>query len=123
MTINKVIENKTNMNSEETQPPASLSASTSSTDWEYIRVEVTRSQSTQLFMKVPKDWRPSGRAYDYKLMGMAAKETTENYDWDDYGWEDTIEVQSYKPVDAKEAESYSIFDVRPHLPNTKSPRA
>ena len=97
-----------------------LRAAPCSADWEYICVEVTRSESTDLYLKVPKGWRPSGR--DYKLMGRAAKETTSDSDWDSYGWENDVEVQGHKPVDAKEAEQYQIFDVLPLLPNDQAER-
>ena len=51
------------------------------------------------------------------MMGRAAKETTSDSDWDSYGWENDVEVQGHKPVDAKEAEQYRIFDALPLLPN------
>lgn len=106
------------MKTTETQPPASLGAATGSADWEYICVEVSRSEITDLYLKVPKGWRPSGR--DYKMMGRAAKETTSDSDWDNYGWENDVKVLGQKPVDATEAEQYQIFDARPLLPNDES---
>jgi hypothetical protein len=108
------------MNTPETQPPASLGAAPCSADWEYICVEVTRTESTDLYLKVPKGWRPSGR--DYKLMGRAANATTRDGDWDKYGWENEVDVQGHKPVDAKEAEQYLTFDARPYLPNNELSR-
>ncbi len=103
------------MNTPQTSTPDSLGAATGSADWEYICVEVTRTESTDLYLKVPKGWRPTGR--DYKLMGRAAKKTTRDGDWDNYGWENDVEVQGHKPVDAKEAEQFQTFDACPHLPN------
>jgi hypothetical protein len=82
-------------------------------EYEYIQVQVIRSESTDLYLKVPKGWRPSGR--NRKLLGVAAKETTSDFDWDNFGWENDIDVQGYKPVDAKEAELYKVFDVMPYL--------
>jgi hypothetical protein len=105
----------------ETQPKPEaglpLGAAHVSADWEYICVEVTRTESTDLYLKVPKVWRPARR--DYKLMGRAAKETTRDGDWDNYGWENEVDVQGHKPVDAKEAEQYLTFDARPYLPNAE----
>lgn len=86
-----------------------------SAEWEYLCVEVTRSESTDLYLKVPKGWRPSGR--DHVMIGRAAKQTTTDSDWDNYGWEQDVEVQGYKPVEASEAEEYRIFDTLPLLPN------
>lgn len=103
---------------EKPSTPDELGAAPCSADWEYICVEVTRSESTDLYLKVPKGWRPSGR--DYKMMGRAAKETTSDSDWDRYGWENDVEVQGHKPVDAKEAEQYRVFDARDLLkPNSQ----
>lgn len=52
------------------------------------------------------------------MIGRAAKQTTTDSDWDNYGWEKDVEVQGYKPVEASEAEQYRIFDTLPLLPNT-----
>jgi hypothetical protein len=87
-------------------------------EWEYLLVEVSRSESTELYLKVPKGWRPSGR--DSRLLGKAASDTTRDSDWDNYGWEQCVEVQGCQLVDAKEAEQYQTFDVRPHLLNAAS---
>lgn len=51
------------------------------------------------------------------MIGRAAKQTTTDWDWDNYGWEQDVEVQGYKPVEASEAEEYRIFDTLPLLPN------
>lgn len=83
-------------------------------DWEYIRVEVTRTESTSLYLKVPKGWRPSGIYRE--LMGHAAKETTTKADWDNSGWESSVEAQGHKLVDAEEAEQYQVFDLLPLMP-------
>ena len=81
----------------------------------YLRVEVTRLQGTELYLKIPKGWRPSNRR-DYELLGKAAAETTDNDDWDngdDPGWENTLEIQSYTPISKEEAEQYEIYEIKP----------
>jgi len=88
--------------------------------FEFLRVEVTRAQGSQLYMKVPKGWRPTGR--NSRVLGKAAKETTERSDWDDYGWEQTVEMQSCAVVDEKEARGYALYEVKPEAssPNVRA---
>jgi hypothetical protein len=82
-------------------------------DFEYLKVEVTRTESTDLYLKVPKGWRPS---WGYgKMMAKAAKETTTESDWDGHDLEQTIEIQGHGPVEAEEALDYSVFDVVEYL--------
>lgn len=80
-------------------------------EFEFLRVEVTRAQGTELYIKVPKGWRPTGR--NSRVLGKAAKETTERSDWDDYGWEQTVEMQSCAVVDEKEARAFALYEVKP----------
>jgi len=82
-------------------------------EWDYICVEVIRHESTDVYLKVPKGWRPSGR--DYKLLGRAAKETTRDHDWDKYGWENAVEVNGFKVVEEQEARQYEVFNALHHL--------
>lgn len=77
---------------------------------EFLRVEVSRKQYATLYLKVPKGWRPKGK--DRKILEEAAKETVDNYDWDDFGWEFTIEMESWKTCDEREATSYSFFTIK-----------
>lgn len=82
-------------------------------EFEYIEVKVSRSEVTSVFLKVPKGWKPQGK--DYKLIGRAAKETTEDCDWDNWLWEQNVDIISVKPATEGEALSYSVFDAIPHL--------
>jgi hypothetical protein len=82
-------------------------------EFEYIEVEVSRSEVTSVFLKVPKGWKPSGK--DYKLIGRAAKETTEDSDWDKWLWEQNVDIIRCKPATEKDALSYSVFDATPYL--------
>jgi hypothetical protein len=88
-------------------------------EFEYLRVEVTRTSTTDLFLKVPKGWRPSGR--DSKILGRAAKETTDDSDWDSWRWEDTVEAQGHAVVDADEAELYAVYDAVADLAKRAAP--
>lgn len=93
--------------------PANTQPESKSADWEYIRLAVSRSEWTEIYLKVPKGWRPSGR--DYKLIGQATKETVSDHDWDNYGWENSVDVQEQEPVNEEEANLYKVFDAIPHL--------
>jgi hypothetical protein len=81
------------------------------TEFEYLRVEVSRTEVTELYLKVPKGWKPTG--VNSKILGTAAKETTSDMDWDNDGWEDSVEFQGCSPVDEKEALLYKVFEVKP----------
>jgi hypothetical protein len=87
--------------------------------FEFLRVEVTRTQSTELYLKVPNGWRPRGR--DYKILGKAAKETTDRSDWDDYQWENTVEMQSCSVCQEKEATQFRLYEVKPEASSSPSP--
>lgn len=78
------------------------------TEYEYLCVEVTRSEGTEIYLKVPKGWVPSENDM---VLGRAAKETTTEDDWDKYGWAQAVEWQSHKPVSAEEANQFKVFDV------------
>lgn len=82
---------------------------TTSPEFDYIRVEVTRPQSTELYLKVPKGWMLGRR--DRKLLGIAAKETTDDSDWDSWEWEKTVEIQSSRACTKEEAERYHVCEV------------
>ena len=83
---------------------------------EYLRVEITRTQATEIYLKVPKGWRPSPRS-SQNIIIKAALETTSESDWRSYDWGDRVDVNGWEPVDEKEAKQFQIFDVIPHLDN------
>lgn len=84
-------------------------------DFKYLEVEVTRVEGTTLYLKVPWnfDVKTLRRSSGNKILIDACKETVGDYDWDDFGWEDTLEVQSVKSVEEKEATAYETFEVKP----------
>jgi len=78
--------------------------------FEFLRVEVSRRESTEIYLKVPMGWRPKGR--DYKILGKAAKETTSSCDWDkSYGWENDVEMQSCYVCSPEEANQFFCYTV------------
>ena len=88
-------------------------------EFEYLRVEVTRTETTELYLKVPKGWKPTGR--ESKMLGRAAKATADDSDWENYRWEDTVEAQGHAVVDADEAELYKVYDVVDDLAKRAKP--
>lgn len=88
-------------------------------EFEYLKVEVTRTESTDLYLKVPKGWRPWSR--HHAILGKAARATTDSSDWDSYMWEQTVEAQCCHPCPAEEAEQYRVFDVLEELAKQNPP--
>lgn len=75
----------------------------------FLRVEVTRTSSTELYIEVPDDFKEADLLRKYQSeVGKLAKETTTDCDWDSSEWEDTVEVQSVSAVSEKEAKLYSV---------------
>lgn len=75
----------------------------------FLRVEVTRTSSTELYIEVPDDFKESDLLGKYQSeVGKLSSETTNDYDWDTSEWEDTVEVQSIKVVTEEEARLYSV---------------
>ena len=75
---------------------------------EYIRVEVSRKEYTELYIKVPKGWRPN---FGHRgIITKAIAETRWYSDWDNEGWEDTVKVNWYEPVEKSKADRHGWFD-------------
>lgn len=86
-------------------------------EFEYLRVGISRQTYTDIYLKVPKNWRPTGR--NTRVLGKAAAETTRSSDWDAYGWENTVEMQEHEVVPATEAEQFMVYEIQPPiLPTT-----
>lgn len=76
-------------------------------NFDYIKVDVARLSHTDIYLKVPKNWNPNRNR---KLLGQAAYETTKDYDWDSFGWENNLEVNGWSVVKKEESERYLVFD-------------
>lgn len=75
---------------------------------DYYKIGVSRSTYTEVYIAVPKGEKITHA--DRKLIKTATLETTDNYDWDDYGWENTLEVEEISQVDENEATSYKYYE-------------
>lgn len=80
------------------------------TGYKYVELAITRTESTSVFLKVPKDWKYEYQR-DKKMLVKAVKETVGTYDWDNYGWEHSMEVESQCTVSEDVAYDYKVFDV------------
>jgi len=85
----------------------------------YLEIEVTRTQGSLVFLKVPKDFNHRACVNLKEILAAACVETCSDSDWDANGWEDTVEWQSIKPVTKKEAEAYQMYEVE--SPNDSNP--
>ena len=79
-------------------------------EFKYLEVEVTRTEGTTVYLKVPYDF--DRKKLSTELLAKACEETSEDYDWDDWGWEQTVEWQSVKEVSEKDATAYTVYEVK-----------
>jgi hypothetical protein len=75
---------------------------------DYYRVQVTKHSYTDVYIRVPKGETVTFK--DRKLIKEATVKTTTKYDWDDYGWEDDLEVHEVEKVSEKDATQYTFYD-------------
>jgi len=79
-------------------------------EFKYLEVEVTRTQGTVLYLKVPKNFET--KKLNNKILVDACKGTLAEYEWDEEGWEGTIERQATKEVSENEATAYNVYEVK-----------
>ena len=82
--------------------------------FKYIEVEVTRTEGSIVYLKVPEDFDLDkirrGHGMD-SILVKACKQTLDKGDWDSNGWELDLIWQSIKEVSEKEAKQYDIYEV------------
>lgn len=81
----------------------------------YLEVEITRTQGTLVFLKVPKDFNHRACSNLREILKAAAVETCDESDWrlGSDQWEDSVEWQAIKEVSKAEAEAYAMYEVKP----------
>ncbi len=81
----------------------------------YLAVEITRTQGTLVFLKVPKDFNHRACSNLREILKSAAGETCDESDWrlGSDQWEDSVEWQAIKEVTKAEAEAYAMYEVKP----------
>ena len=75
---------------------------------DYYRVSVIKKSYTDVYIRVPKGEEITFR--DRKLIKEATVKTTTDYDWDDFGWEDDLDVDEVEKVSEKEATQYTYYN-------------
>ena len=83
-----------------------------SEEHEYLKLEVTRTQSTEIYLMVPKGWRPTRE--DRAMIGRAARITTYDSDWDNDPMEECVSVEGCKLI-AEAPCAFEVFDAVAHL--------
>ncbi len=76
------------------------------TETEIIRVTISRSEETDIYLRVPKGWRPDRNS---NVIRSAALDVPD-YDWKKDSWQENIEVHGWKRNAEKEAEGFPVFD-------------
>lgn len=76
----------------------------------FLKVAVTRSSSTDLYIEVPDDFNSSHvmMRKNQQILGEIARVTTDDIDWEDIGWEETVEAHSVVRVTEAEAKQYQV---------------
>ena len=77
-------------------------------EYDYYRVGVAKKSYTDVYIRVPKGETVTFR--DRKLVKEATVKTIDRYGWDDYGWEDDLDIDEVASVDEKEAIVYKFYD-------------
>lgn len=81
-------------------------------EYKYLEVTVIKKSYSTVFLKVKKDFVWNTVRNKCALLGKAAKETCDRFDWDDFGWEDDVEYNEIKLVDEQEALQYKVYEVK-----------
>ena len=82
--------------------------------FKYLEIEVTRLQSSIIYVRVPGDFDKSKLHREHgkdSIISKACQKTLSTYDWDDMGWEQDVECQSVKEVSEQVATAYEVYDV------------
>ena len=79
-----------------------------------FKVSVTKTLTTDIYIQVPDDFdvRDFMRAEYQGELGRIALETTEDYDWDEFEWEKSVEAVHVTPATVGEASDYKVGELR-----------
>jgi len=81
----------------------------------YLKVEVSKTLSSDLCLIVPDNAALGGKSFysffqvlDPEQIQSAVKETIDSYEWEEI---EGIEIQGWKEIPKEEAEQYLVYDV------------
>ena len=74
----------------------------------FLKVQVVKKSHTDVYIEVPDDFEPRDiMHHKYReQIGKIAEETTQTYDWDEYGWEEDVDVEAASVVEESEAKEH-----------------
>ena len=90
----------------------------------YLKVSVTRTEGTDLYISVPDDFEPTKLMrieYRKKIVEQIEATIDDMTDWDKSEWEETVEVQSVGVVSEKEAKDYACGEIVPIPASASAP--
>ena len=75
-----------------------------------MKVEVSRKEYSELYLEVPDDF--DHRRIDPDILKEAAIKTLDSdFDWDDFGWSETVEEESVEVVGEEIANQFEVYKV------------
>jgi hypothetical protein len=75
----------------------------------FFKLSVSRSETTDVYLKC-NDLMTPRDAMRCPDIGEACHETTDDTDWDNFGWEHDVEVHGCVEVSEEEANQFQVFD-------------
>ena len=79
-------------------------------EYEYVKMEVTRTSSTDIYFKVFKGENIVSLSRNKPIIAKCIEETTSEMDWDEYNWEKYVEVESARVCKESTALRYKVYD-------------
>jgi hypothetical protein len=77
-------------------------------EYDYYKIAITKKSYTDVYIRVPRGEVVS--FHHRKLIKEATLKTITKYDWDDFGWENDLDVDGLSKVSEKEATEYVYYD-------------
>lgn len=79
----------------------------------FLKVQVARKAWTDLYVSVPDSFQKDDlRKWMYRdKVAKIAAETTNSSEWDEYGWEEDLEINTIQEVDEIEAIAFSVGEI------------
>jgi hypothetical protein len=79
----------------------------------WFELNVVRKSYTSIYVEAPDGVTPAMLmlAKNSREIGRIADETTDRHDWDDFGWEEDVEVTSVKEVTEEKAKEFEVGQI------------
>jgi hypothetical protein len=83
--------------------------------FKYLEIEVTRTQSSIVYVKVPRDldtMKIQGGYGRDSIVSNACRKTLTTSDWNNDGWEYDVECNAIKEVPEDVTTAYEVYEVK-----------